>query len=77
MEQSDMSLPLYMAKMAKEGYSRAAIDDTKIVMKKQRAEVRAEKKGVLEFPGDNKVKTAIQRNTAMLCRYLTSGCLPC
>jgi hypothetical protein len=42
LEQSDMRLALNMAKMAKEGFSRAAIKETKYLIKKPRAEVREE-----------------------------------
>ena len=51
LEQSDMRLALNMAKMAKEGFSRAAIEETKYLIKKPRAEVREEKKRGVEFPG--------------------------
>ena len=39
LEQSDMPLALNMAKMAKEGFSRAAIEETNDLIKKPRAEV--------------------------------------
>ena len=42
LEQSDMRLALNMAKMAKAGFSRAAIEETKYLIKKPRAEVREE-----------------------------------
>ena len=77
LEQSDMSLALNMAKMAKEGFSRAAIKETKYLIQKPRAEVREEKKRGVEFPGHNQVKAAIQRHLAMLRQNQTSGCLPC
>jgi hypothetical protein len=77
LEQSDMRLALNMAKMAKEGFSRAAIDKTKYLIKKPRAEVREEKKRGVEFPGHKKVKAAIQRHPAMLRQNKKSGCLPC
>jgi hypothetical protein len=60
LEQSDMHLALNMAKMAKEGFSRAAREETKYHIKKPHAEVREEKKQGVEFPGHNKVKAAIQ-----------------
>jgi len=43
LEQSDMPLALTMAKMAKEGFSLAAIEDRKYLIKKPRTEVREEK----------------------------------
>jgi len=77
LEQSDMCVALNMAKMAKEGFSRAAIEETKYLIKKPHAEVREEKKQGVEFPGHDKVKAAIQRHPAMLRQNQTSGCLPC
>jgi len=44
LEQSDMCLALNMAKMAKEGFSRAAIEEMEYLIKKPRAEVREGKK---------------------------------
>jgi len=63
--------------MAKEGFSRAAIEETKYLIKKPHAKVQEEKKWGVEFPGHKKVKAAIQRHPAMLRRNKTSGCLPC
>jgi hypothetical protein len=77
LEQSDMRLALNMAKMAKEGFSRPAIEDTKYLIKKPCAEVREEKTLGVEFPGHKKVKAAIQRHPAMLRHNQTSSCLPC
>jgi len=59
LEQSNMCLALNMAKMAKQGFSRTAIEETKYLIKEPRAEVREEKKRRVEFPGHNKVKAAI------------------
>jgi len=77
LEQSDMRLALNMAKMAKEGFSHAPIEERKYLIKKPRAEVQEEKKRGVEFPGHNKVKAAIQRHPAMLRQNQTSGCVPC
>jgi hypothetical protein len=77
LEQSDMRLALNMAKMAKEGFSHAAIEETKYLIKKPRAEVGEEKKRGVVFPGHKKVKAAIQRHPAILRHNQTSGCLPC
>jgi hypothetical protein len=77
LEQSDMRLELNMAKMAKEGVLRAAMEETKYLIKKQHAEVREEKKLGVEFSGHNEVKAAIQRHQAMLHQNQTSGCLSC
>jgi hypothetical protein len=59
LEQSDMRLDLNMAKMAKGGCSRAAVEETQLLIKKPRAKVRGENKPGVEFPGHNKVKAAI------------------
>jgi len=53
LEQSDMSLPLNLAKMAKEGFSHAAIQETQQLIKKPRAEVGEEKVRGVTFPGHN------------------------
>jgi len=47
---SDMRLVLNMAKMAKEGISRSAIEETKYVIKKTRTKVREEKKRGVVIP---------------------------
>jgi hypothetical protein len=77
LEQSDMRLALNMAKMAKKGFLRATIEETKYLIKKPCAEVQEQKKRGVEFAGHNKVKAAIQRHPAMLRQNQTSGCLPC
>jgi hypothetical protein len=77
LQQSDMRLALNMAKMAKEAISHAAIEETKYLILIPRAQVRAEMKLRVEFPGHNKVKALIQRHPAMLCHNQTSGCLAC
>jgi len=58
LEQSDMHLALNMAKMAKEGFSHAPIEETQQLLEKPRAEVREEKTRGVVFPGQNKVKAA-------------------
>jgi len=60
LEQSDMRLALNMVKMDKEGFSRAAIEETKYLIKKARAEVPEDKKRGFEFPGHKEGKAAIQ-----------------
>ena len=59
LEQSDMRLPLNMAKMAKGGFSRAAVEETQYLIKKPCAEVREEKKRGVEVPGHIKVMAVI------------------
>jgi len=68
LDHSNMRLALNRAKMAKEGFSRAAIEETKYLIKVRRAEVREEKMRGVEFPGHKKVKAVIQRYPAMLCQ---------
>jgi hypothetical protein len=62
-----------MATMAKEGFSCAAIEETKYLIGEQHAEVREEKKRGVEVPGHKKVKTVIQRHPAMLRQNQMSG----
>jgi len=66
LEQSDMLLALHMAKMDKEEFSYAAIEETKYLIKKPHAEVREEKKWGVEFPCHRKVRAAMQRLPAIL-----------
>jgi len=77
LEQSDMRLALNMAKIAKGGLSRAAIEETQRLIKKPRAEVREEKKRGVEFPGHQKVKAAMESHPAMVYKNHMAGCLPC
>jgi len=77
LEQSDMRLALNIAKMAKQGFWRAAISEKIYPIKKPRAKVREEKKRGVEFPGHKKVKVAMQRLPAMLRQNQMSGCLCC
>jgi len=63
--------------MAKKGYVRTAIEETKYLINKPHAEVREEKMRGVEFPGHNKVKAVMQRHPAMLHQKQTTGCLPC
>jgi len=75
LEQSDMYLALNMAKMAKGGFSRAAIEKTQFLIKKPRARVQDEKKRGVEFPGHKNVKAAMEMHPAMLQENQTDGCL--
>jgi len=77
LEQSDMCLALNMAKLAKEGFSRAAIEEMEYLVKELHAEVREEKKRGVEFPGHKKMMAAKQRHSAMLRQNQSSGCLAC
>jgi hypothetical protein len=77
LEQSDMRLALNMVKLAKDGFSRTAMEETKYLIKKPHTEVREEKKRSVEFPGHKQVKPGIQRHPAILRYNQTSGCIPC
>jgi len=66
LEQSDRRLALNMAKMVKDGCSRAAIEEPKYFNQKPCAGVRDEKMRVVEFPEQKMVKAVIQRHWAML-----------
>jgi hypothetical protein len=77
LEQSNMRLALNMTKIAKEGFSRAAIEETKYLIENPHGEVREEIKQGVEFPGCESVKPAIRRHPAMLRPNHMAGCLPC
>jgi len=55
LEQPGMHLALNLAKMAKGGVSRAAIDETQYLIKEPCAEVREENMRGVEFPGHKMV----------------------
>jgi len=76
LEQSDMRRALNMAKMAKGGFSRAAIEETQFQIKKPRAKVRKKKKCGVEFPGHTYVTAVMERHPAMLREHQTDGFLP-
>jgi len=77
LEYSDMRMALNMAKMAKGGFSRAAIEETQFLFKEPQAKVWEEKKRGVEFPGHDNVMAANERHPAMLREHQTEGCLPC
>jgi hypothetical protein len=72
-----MRMALNLAKMAKEGFSSTAREETKYLLPISRAKVREVKQQGVEFPGHIMVKTAIQRHMVMLCQNHISSCLPC
>jgi len=72
-----MRLTLNVAKMAKGGFSCAAIQETQQLLKKPCAEVQEEKKRVVEFHRHNKVMAAIERHPAMVRKNHTDCCLSC
>jgi len=51
LEQFDMRLTLNMAKMAKRGFSRAAIHEIQFLIKKPHAKIHEEEKRGVESPG--------------------------
>jgi hypothetical protein len=69
LELSDMRQELNVAKITKERVSRAAIEETKYLFTKQRAEVQEEMKRCVEFPGHNKLKAAIQRHPSSMPKW--------
>jgi hypothetical protein len=71
-----MRVAFNIAKMAKEGFLRAAIEETKYLIQKPRAKVQEEKRWSVEFPGHKQVKAEIHRDPTMLRQNQTSGCLP-
>ena len=75
LEQSDMRLALNRATMAKDMFSRAAIEDTPFFIKKPRAEVRNEKKRGVGFPGHKNVDAAMDRHLETLRGDQTDGFL--
>jgi hypothetical protein len=77
LEESDMRLALNIAKMAKGGFLPASLEETKQLIKKPRAEVREEKKPGVEFPGNQKVKAAMERRPAMVYKNHTASCIRC
>jgi len=77
LEQSDMRLALNMAKMAKGGFLRGAIEETQRLIEKPHTEVREENKRGVEFPGYKKVKAAMERHPEMVYRNHMAGCLAC
>jgi hypothetical protein len=77
LEQSNMRRALNMAKFAKGGFSRTAVEETLYLIKKPCAVVREEKKRGVQFPAHKKVKAAIVRHLAVLCQNHMPGCLLC
>jgi len=75
--QSDMRLAFNIAKMAKGGLSRAAIEETQYLIKKPPAQVWEEMKSGIQFPGERKVKAAIEWHLALVYENHTDGCLLC
>jgi len=66
LEQSDMRHALNMAKMAKGGFSHAAMEGTQLLIKQPHTKVGEEKKQGVKFTGHENVKAAMERNPAML-----------
>jgi len=66
--QFDMRLALNVAKMAKRGLSCTVIKEMHHLIKKRRAKVREEKTRGVQFPGDKKVKEAIESYPALFMK---------
>jgi len=77
LEPTGLRLALTMATMAKERFSRAAIEEAQYLIKKPCAEVKEEKQLGVEFPWHRKVKAAIERHPAMVYENQSDGCRPC
>jgi len=76
LEQSDMYLALYKAKMAKGWFSCAAMEEMQQLIKTPRAEVREEMKWGVDFPGHKEVNAAWEGHLAMVRENQTDGSLP-
>jgi len=76
LEQSDMRLCLNMAKMAKGGFSHAAIEETQLLIKNPQADALDEMNHRAQFHGHNNVHGAMVRHSAMLHECQSDGCLP-
>jgi hypothetical protein len=77
LEQSNMCLAQNKAEMAKEGFSWAAIEETKYPIKEFRAKVQEKKKQGVEFPAHETMYAMIERHPAMIRQNHMAGCLPC
>jgi len=66
-----------MEKMAKGGFSRAAIEERQFLINKPHAGVREEKKRGVEIPRHTNGKAAMEWHPAMLQKDQTDGSLPC
>jgi len=77
LEQSDLCLALDMAKIAKGGFSLAAIEETQHLINKPCFKVQEEMKWGVGFLGSKNTKAAIQRQLAMVQENQIDGCLPC
>jgi len=76
-KQSDIRLGFNTVKIAKGGFSRAAIEETKYLIKQPQAEVREAKKRGGDFPGHKNVKAEMERQAAMIRQNHMDSCLPC
>ena len=77
LEQSHMHHTLNMANMAKEGFSRAGIEERQQLIKKPGAEVREEMRRGVVVARHNNVKAAIERQPALVRENHTDSSLPC
>jgi len=77
LEQSDMRLASDMARMATGGFSCAGIEEPQYLVTQLHTEVQEETKRGVEFPGNRKVKDALEKDPAMHHENHTDGSLPC
>ena len=77
LEQADMHIALNMVNMAKNGISRAGIEEMKNLIKKPWAEIREEKRRGVELPGHKSVKAVIEKHPSMIYDNHLPGCLLC
>jgi hypothetical protein len=76
LELSDMPFALRMARIAKGRFLRAAIQETQLLIMIPRSEVQKETNRGVEFPGNQKAHSAMERHLAMVYKNHTAGCLP-
>ena len=63
-----MRLAVNVSEMATECCSRGAIEEKQFLIRKPRSQVREEKQRGVGFPRHEKVKAAMERHPAMICR---------
>jgi hypothetical protein len=77
LKQSHMHLASNIMKIATGGLLRTPMQKKQYVIKKPRSKVRDEKKQAVQYPGYEKVKTAIDNHLAIFPQNHMAGFLPC
>jgi len=77
LEQSNTHLALIMAKMAKWGFSRTAMEQMNYLINKLCAHIREVHMLGVKIPGHRKVNAGIERPLPMLHQNHMDACLPC